>query len=349
MSNPIKTGIASYGMSGHVFHAPLLNSHSGFEISAIVERSKSLSRKLYPNSLLIRSFELLLENPDIELVVINTPDYLHFEQARQALQAGKHVIVEKPFCQKYDQCLELIELAKNKNLHLSVFQNRRWDGDFLTVQKLVRDKMLGRLVTYEAHFDRYRNAIQENTWKEFPSSGTGIVFNLGSHMIDQVIVLFGKPISVNATIKTLRTNGKTDDYFDISLEYLSNLCVSVRGSLLVREPGPRYILHGTEGSFLKWGTDPQEQDLKDGKLPGNIGWGKESEVDWGIINTTENGKNFRGEIETIPGNYQSFYDGIYHTVRNGKEPPVKAEEAAIVIRVINAAFQSSMEGRKVLV
>jgi scyllo-inositol 2-dehydrogenase (NADP+) len=349
MKKSIKTGIASFGMSGLVFHAPLLHTNEGFEIKAIVERNKELSRERYPYSNLVRSFEELIKDPEIELIVVNTPDNLHFEHAMQAIEAGKHVVVEKPFTQKYEDALVLIAMAKRKNLVLSVFQNRRWDGDFLTVQKVINSKMLGRLVTFESHFDRYRNFIQENTWKEQVSYGTGIVYNLGSHLIDQVIVLFGKPISVNAEIRTLRTNGQTDDYFDIRMEYSQNLCVSVRGSMLVKEPGPRYILHGTEGSFLKMGTDIQEQDLKEGKLPLQPGWGIENTDNWGLLNSIAGEKEFRGNIETVPGNYQIFYDRLYEAIRNGAEVPVKPDDAALVIRVINAAFESSLAGKRILI
>jgi predicted dehydrogenase len=345
MNKPIKTGIASFGMSGMVFHAPLLYNNQGFEISAIVERNKNLSRPLYGHSRLFRSYEELINEKDIELIIVNTPDYMHYEHARKAIENGKHVVVEKPFTQKSEEALGLIELAKAKNLVLSVFQNRRWDGDFLTVKKLIQDNTLGKLVSFEAHFDRYRNFIQDNTWKEKQASGTGIVYNLGSHLIDQAIVLFGKPSAVSADIRTIRTDGEVDDFFDIRMEYSKNMSVSVGGSMLVKEPGPRYVLHGTEGSFLKWGTDPQEQDLKEGKLPGIAGWGKEGEEDWGLLNTNEKGKKFRGEVETIPGNYQVFYDLLYKSIREGAEVPVKPEDAALGIRIINAAFQSMKEGR----
>jgi scyllo-inositol 2-dehydrogenase (NADP+) len=347
MKKPIKAGIVSFGMSGQVFHAPLLHSNSGYEISAIVERNKNLSRERYGNSRLYRSFEELLNDKEIELVIINTPDYLHYEQAKLAIEAGKHVVVEKPFTQKYEDALELIELAKKKKIVLSVFQNRRWDSDFLTVKNVISGKKLGRLVSFESHFDRYRNFIQEKTWKEEPASGTGMVYNLGSHLIDQVIVLFGKPGSVNADIRTLRTNGQTDDYFHMRLEYAGNMSVSVTGSLLVKEAGPRYILHGTEGSFLKWGIDPQEQDLKEGKHPGGQGWGKENSENQNLLNTSFNGKDLREKIEPIPGNYSLFYDELYTAIRNGAAVPVNAEDAALVIKIINAAFVSSREGMKV--
>jgi len=344
MKNKITAALASFGMSGYVFHAPLLHTHEGFEIAAIVERNKELSRVLYPYSKLLRSFEELLADKEIELVIINTPDFLHYEQAKMALNAGKHVVVEKPFTQNYDQAIELCELAKQKSLILSVFQNRRWDGDFLTVKKIINEDMLGRLVSFESHFDRYRNYIQPNTWKEVAESGSGIVFNLGSHMIDQALVLFGKPKTVGAEIRTLRTDGQNDDFFIIRLNYSENISVSLRGSLLVSEEGPRYILHGTNGSFLKWGIDPQEQDLKDGKLPSQAGWGKEHEENWGLLKTEFGKEKFRGEIETIPGNYCSFYDGLYNAIRNNSQVPVNPEDAALVIRIINLAFESNRTG-----
>lgn len=347
MKTPIKTGIASFGMSGQVFHAPFLHCNPGFEIRAIVERNKELSRAKYGYAKLVRSFDELLQDREIELIIVNPPDNLHYEFAKQAINAGKHVVVEKPFTQKYQDALELVDIAKRKKVVLTVFQNRRWDSDFLTVQELLSSGKLGRLVSFESHFDRYRNFIQENTWKEDPTYGSGIVYNLGSHLIDQVVVLFGKPKSVNADIRTLRTNGLTDDFFNIRLEYSANVSVSVTGSMLVKEAGPRYILHGTEGSFLKWGLDVQEQDLKDGKIPESQNWGKESDEFMGLLNTYFGGNEFRGRIETKPGNYNMFYNGLYEAIRNGAKVPVTAEDAALVIQIINAAFESSSKGAKV--
>lgn len=349
MNKPIKTGIASFGMSGQVFHAPLLKAGNGYDLHAIVERNKNLSRDRYPETILYRSYKDLLNDPEIELVVVNTPDYLHFEQTKLAIEAGKHVIVEKPFTQKTEDALTLIDLAKKYGVILTVFQNRRWDSDFLTVRNIVESNRLGRLVFFESHFDRYRNYIQENTWKEELSSGAGIVYNLGSHLIDQVIVLFGKPVSVNAEIKTLRTKGKNDDFFNIRLEYHESLIVAVTGSLLVREGGPRYILHGTEGSYLKWGTDRQEQDLKEGKIPGTPGWGIEDQNNSNILNTVRKGEAFRGKTEPVPGNYPEFYNMLHDAIRKGAKVPVEPEDAALVIRIIEASFKSSAEGRRVIV
>ena len=347
MHKPIKTGLASFGMSGQVFHAPLLSASEKYELTGIFERSKDLSRMKYPGSRLFRSFRELTESPDIELIIVNTPDEFHFEQTREALNAGKHVVVEKPFTQEAEQADELIRLAREKGLILTVFQNRRWDGDFLTVRKILEENKLGRLVSFESHFDRYRNFIQQNTWKEESSSGTGIVYNLGSHLIDQAILLFGKPASVSADIRNLRTGSRVDDFFDIRLEYRENLSVRVSGSLLVKEAGPRYICHGTEGSFLKWGTDPQEQHLKEGRIPGSNNWGEEDPEYQGILNSVSGGAENRERIKTLSGNYPGYYELLADAIRNGTAVPVDAEDSALVIRIINAAFRSMAEKRSI--
>lgn len=339
----IITGLASYGMSGKVFHAPLLHYHPKFQMKKILERSKNEASLLYPYIESVKTFEELLNDPDIELVVVNTPDNTHFEFTLNALEAGKHVIVEKPFTQTVEQGEKLINLAAKKNLHLSVFQNRRWDGDFLTVKEVVSKGLLGRLVEYESHFDRYRNFIQPGTWKEDASTGTGTLFNLGSHMIDQALCLFGMPDAIHADVRILRTGGKVDDSYDLKL-YYSSVKVTLKGSYLVREAGPRYTLHGTLGSFLKFGIDPQEEDLKAGKKLTDINWGKEDEKYWGLINTEVEGLHFNGKIETIQGNYLAYYDSIYNSLRKSIPLEVKAEEALNNIKLINAALLSNSKG-----
>jgi scyllo-inositol 2-dehydrogenase (NADP+) len=337
--NPVKTGLASFGMSGIVFHAPLTHTNKSFELVKILERSKSESREKYPEAKMARSFNELCKDDTIELIIVNTPDNTHYELAKKALEAGKHVVVEKPFTQKYAEGMELAALADKKGLVLSVFHNRRWDGDFLTVRKILAEGLLGRLVEYEAHFDRYRNFIQDGTWKEDPSTGVGTLYNLGSHLIDQALSLFGKPLGVTADVRIQRTGGKIDDSFELWLAY-PDIKVTLCGGYLVREPGPRYTLHGTEGSYLKWGIDPQEEDLKQGKLPNASYWGKEERENWGLLHTGTNGTVFRDKYETIPGNYNEFYNDIFDAIRTRRSPKVTAEQAAFVIRVIEAAFES---------
>lgn len=340
----IVAGIASFGMSGKVFHAPLLTNHEGFYLKTIVERSNDEARQWYPDVQISRSFDDLLHDSEIELVIINTPDHTHAELTHKALMAGKHVVVEKPFTLHAGEGEDLLNLATRKNKILSVFQNRRWDGDFLTVQKVIKNELLGKLVEYEAHFDRFRNFIQPNTWKEDSSTGTGTLFNLGSHLIDQALVLFGMPDSVSADIRTLRPEGQVDDFFEVLLHY-PEIRVALKASYLVREPGPRYSLQGTHGSFLKYGIDPQEDALKRGDSPLSADWGKENEDMWGILNADKRGLHYQGKLETIPGNYMAFYDNIYDVIIHEKVLLVKPEEAVNVINVIEAALESHKHKR----
>ena len=344
--HPVKTGIASYGMSGLVFHAPLLHVNPGFELTKIVERSYKGSKERYPGILIARSFEELIKDEQLELIIVNTPDATHYEYCRMALEAGKHVVVEKPFTMNAQEAENLIALSKKQGRILSVFQNRRWDGDYLTVKKVIKEQLLGRLVSFESQWNRYRNFIEKNTWKEEPNVGAEIVYNLGAHMIDQAYDLFGMPGSVYAEIGVQRTNGKVDDFYNIILEY-EGVKVNLKSSYLVREEGPRYYVHGTEGSFLKWGLDPQEADLKAGKYPNELDWGIEPRKLWGKLNTEVNGLHFTGRIETIPGNYQSYYDNIYQAIREGGELIVKPEQSLDVIRIIEAAISSNDSGNAV--
>ena len=257
----IVTGLAAYGMSGSLFHAPFISINPGFELKYIVERTKNNAKERYPDTGIVRSFDELLAVPEIELVVVNTPDVTHYEYTKKALLAGKHVVVEKPFVFTVKEGYELIELANEKSRVLCVFQNRRWDGDFLTIRKLLESGVLGRVVEFSSSYQRYRNFIQQQTWKEVADNRVGITYNLGSHMVDQAVVLFGMPEAVYADIDKLREGSVVDDYYYIQLIYPKQK-VSLRASYLVREETPRYYIHGTEGSFVKYGIDPQEDLLK---------------------------------------------------------------------------------------
>ncbi|MBN1188027.1 MAG: oxidoreductase [Bacteroidales bacterium] len=345
MENIINTALCSFGMSGAIFHGPLLNAHPGFSIACILERTKELSKEKY-NAKIVKNYKEILQDKTIDLVVVNTPDDLHYSMTKLALLSGKHVVVEKPFTQTVEEGEELISLANEQGKILTVFQNRRWDGDYLTVEKIVKSQILGRLVSFEAHFDRFRNYIQDS-WKEDNSRGTGTIYNLGPHLIDQVLVLFGMPISVFANIKIFRTTGKVDDYFDIFLEYPDKLAL-IRASYLVKEAGPRYLIHGTEGSFVKYGLDPQEEALKQGLLPDTKDWGTEPEEKWGILHLDKGEINERKKIETTPGNYLQFYQNLYETINGKSDLLVKPEEALDVIKIIEAAKQSARRGCKIL-
>ena len=337
--DPIKTALLSYGMSGEIFHAPLLTADPNFLLTTVLQRNSDKAKSRYPNIKIVRQVDEILKDDSIELVVINTPNESHFSYATQALEAGKHIIVEKPFTVTVQEADKLINLASKKKKVLTVFQNRRWDGDFMTVKRVLENKWLGKIAEFELHYDRYRNYIEANTWKEEEGPGTGILYNLGSHMLDQVMMLFGMPNEVDARVGTQRPNGRVEDFYDIRMQYDSFYTI-VKSSYLVREATPRYILHGTEGSFIKYGIDPQEQALKDGKMPGTAGWGSEGKEFWGKLNATIGGLHFEGPVETMPGNYSEFYSNIYNVIRNNTPLAVKPEESRDVIRLIEACYES---------
>lgn len=347
MNNSIQTAVTSFGMSGLVFHGPLLKVNSRFTVNSILERSKNSSKKMFPEAKIVRSFSEILANPEIELVIVNTPDRFHYEMVKDAIHAGKHVVVEKPVTQKSEHAEELIQLAKEKGVVLTVFQNRRWDGDFRTVQKILAEDKLGRLIEFESHYDRYRTAITPHTWKEEADEFGGVLYNLGSHMIDQAFILFGKPLAVNAHLKIVRTGGIVPDYYDIRLEY-KNFSALLKCSYLVKNPGPRYTLHGELGTFYKNGIDPQEELLKAGNLPTGKNWGTEPQEDWGIIFYEKHGEDVEELIETLPGNYTIFYNNVYDAIRNKAELLVKPEESLEVLRIIEACVVSNRENRTVL-
>lgn len=344
----IKVGLAAYGMSGQVFHAPFISTNPHFKLCKIVERSKELSKERYPNATIVRSFEELIKDPAIELIVVNTPDSTHYAYARLALEAGKHVIVEKPFTSTTEEGEELIALAAEEGLMLSVYQNRRWDADFRTVQEIISKGLLGRLVEYESTFARYRNFIKPNTWKETGESGGGLTYNLGSHLIDQAVRLFGMPEAVFADIATMRTHGKVDDYFMIRFfrpSLAPDVRVTLKASYLMREAEPRFVLHGTLGSYVKHGVDKQEAALLRGEMPDQPHWGEETEEEWGLIHTEIDGEEICRKYPGISGNYGGFYQNIFEHLRLGEALQTGARDILNVIRVIEAAYQSQREGK----
>jgi scyllo-inositol 2-dehydrogenase (NADP+) len=341
MQAPINTALLSYGMSGEVFHAQLLSALPEFRLGTVVQRSSNKAQIHYPDVKVVRTPEEVFADSEIELVIVNTPNETHFDFTKSALDAGKHVVVEKPFTVDVDEARKLIDLAKQKNRMLSVFQNRRWDGDFLTVRNILQENLLGKVVEFEAHYDRFRNYIEANTWKEERRSGTGILYNLGSHMLDQVLVLFGMPKYVDARIGVQRPGGAVDDFYDIRLEYENHLAI-VKSSYLVKEEMPRYIIHGTEGSFVKYGIDPQEQDLKERNNIQREGWGTEPSDKWGKLNTLSGGVE---RVETIAGDYLAYYRNIAEVIRKGAELLVKPEEAMDCIRLIELCYESNSQKR----
>ena len=339
---PIKTAVLSFGMSGRVFHAPFLAAHEGFAFYAVWERSKNEASQRYPSVITYRTLEELLADKAVELVIVNTPNATHFDYAKKALEAGKHVVVEKPFVVTAAEGEELAQLAAQQGKLLTVFQNRRWDSDFKTVKSVVADGLLGEVVEAEFHFDRYKEELSPKQHKETPGPGTGALYDLGSHLIDQALHLFGTPQAVFADIRILRPVSKVDDYFEVLLYYPS-LRVRLHGSYLVREPLPSYILHGTKGSFIKWRADVQEEALQAGQVPGTPDWGIEPVTERGLLHAEIDGEVVRESLPTQQGNYLAFFEALFNAIRNGQPLPVTAQEAIATIRVVERAFQSSNE------
>lgn len=339
---PIQTAICSFGMSGWVFHAPFISTHPGFAFYAVWERTKNLAQEKYPGVKTFRSLEEMLADEAIELVVVNTPSVTHADYARQVIAAGKHLIVEKPFTATVAEARELIQLAEEKKVLLSVYQNRRYDSDFRTVKKILEEGWLGQLVDCSFHYDRYTPALSYKTHKETPTPGVGCLYDLGSHLIDQALRLFGLPKAVFADMAINRPGSQVNDYFDLKLLYDKHR-VTLKSSYYVREALPAYQLHGTLGSFIKHKTDVQETDLLAGKIPGGADWGQEPDSQKGLLHTEKEGRLIRKYIPSLSGNYGDYYEGIYQSVRHNAPLPVTAEEGGDVIKVIEAALNSYNE------
>lgn len=344
--SPIKTAILSFGMSGKVFHAPFIDMHKGFELAGIWERSQSASAAFYPNARIYRSLEEILADPSIELVVVNTPTGTHYDFTKKVLQAGKHAVVEKAFTTTTAEAIELNALAEQQQLLLSVFQNRRWDSDFKTVKKIVREGWLGEVMEAEIHFDRFKDALSPKLHKETAVPGAGIVSDLGPHLIDQAIHLFGMPQAVFADIRITRPGSQVDDYFEILL-YYPMLRVRLKSGYQVREPFPSYVIHGRKGSFLKTRADVQEARLLANEKPNLANWGTEPISEQGLLHTEKNGQVIREKVPTLQGNYYDYYEGIYQSLRKGKPVQVSAADGIHVMQIMEAARESSRE-RKVI-
>ncbi len=344
MSRQVNTGLCSFGMSGLVFHAAFLQAHPGFNLYAVVERSEKKAASVYPGIISYDAVDDLLADEHIELVIVNTPNYTHYEFAKKALLAGKHVLVEKSFTVTVHEAEELIALAKNENLVLSVFQNRRYDSDFKTVKEIVKSGALGKIVEAEFRFERYKPGLSPKKHKETLVPGSGLLHDLGPHIIDQALHLFGMPGSVAGFLKITRPESIVNDHVDIMLFY-HDKTIRLKSSLLVKEAMPAYSVHGTNGSFLKQRADIQEDMLKQGARPGGADWGCESPEKPGILNITREGKEERVSIHSEKGNYMEFYDGLYAAIENGQPLPVTARDGLHVMRIIEAALDSNISGR----
>jgi len=346
MGKIFKAGICSFGMSGKLFHAPFLEAHPGFELSAIVERHNNDSKEKYPNAKLYRSVEELCADKELQLIVVNTPTHLHFEQAKLVLNAGKNMVIEKPFAITVKEAEELAALASANNLFLSVYQNRRYDGDYKAVKEVVQQGVLGEIREAEIRYDRYRPSFGGKQHKEGNMPGAGNIYDLSPHLVDQAIQLFGFPKALFADLIKMRDDVGVPDYFEL-LFYYDRLRVRLKATVIARESSYAYVLQGMKGSFLQQRSDMQEQQLLAGIKPSLESWCPGPAAPDGVLHTEINGEVVRKETTSSPGNYMGYYDDVYKAL-TGKGPnPVPAADGIMNTRIIEAALESVKEKRVV--
>jgi predicted dehydrogenase len=340
----INVGLVGFGFAGRVFHAPIISAVAGLQLRAILERSSDEAALCYPSAQIVKSMEELLAIDEIKLVVIATPNVSHHPLARQCLLAGRDVVVDKPFTTTYADAADLVELARQSGRLLTVYQNLRCNGDFRTIRRLVESGRLGRIVLYEAHFDRYRLQLRPGAWRERAEPGSGVFFDLGVHLIDQAIVLFGLPEAITADIRAERDGAVVDDAFDVTMHY-PRTSVLLRASMIALAPDVRYIVRGENGAFVKCGIDPQEEALKRGEMPRDDTWGREAREKWGILYRPE-GNSVRTEtIATIPGDYRLFYANVRDTILGSAPIDVTQEQMLNVMDALESARESSQRRR----
>jgi len=339
----INAAVIGYGLAGSVFHAPIINSTEGINLKTIYttnSNSKTMIMDLYPNTAVTSDVKEIFGDEEIQLVVVAAPNECHYNLAEEAILAGKNVVVDKPFTILSQDADKLIELAQKKNVVLSVYQNRRWDGDFKTLKKVVDSGMLGTLAEFESHIDKFRN-YSKNNWREDDAPGSGLLYDLGPHMIDQVVALFGLPSAVTADLRIQRECAKTIDNFELILHY-AKLKVTLKVGMLVKIPSPRYILQGEHGSFMKYGMDVQEEDLTNGFTPLNKkNWGQEPEEQYGRISAIVNGVDLSGTVASEPGDYREYYKNLHQVITQGSNLIVTPQQAANTIKIIEHAIKSN--------
>ncbi|MDF7760729.1 oxidoreductase [Kosakonia cowanii] len=337
MSDIIRVGVIGYGYASKTFHAPLIAGTAGMALAAITSSDESKVKADWPNVDVVADPKRLFNDPNIDLIVIPTPNDTHFPLAKAALEAGKHVVIDKPFTVTLSQARELDALARSYGRLLSVFHNRRWDSDFLTLKALLADGALGEVTYFESHFDRFRPQVR-NRWREQGGPGSGIWYDLAPHLLDQAVNLFGLPVSLTVDLAQLRPGAQSTDYFHAVLTYPQRRVV-LHGTLLAAAESARYIVHGTRGSYVKYGLDPQEERLKSGaRLP---------QEDWGYdmrdgVLTRIDGEARREETWlTLPGNYPAYYAAIRDALMGGGENPVPASQAIRIMELIELGIESA--------
>ncbi|MGN7972073.1 oxidoreductase [Serratia sp. 22264] len=339
MAEKIRVGLVGYGYASKTFHAPLIVGTPGVELAAVSSSDAGKVHADWPAMTVVSDPQALFDDPSIDLIVIPTPNDTHFPLAQQAMAAGKHVVVDKPFTVTLSQAQELKRQAEQSGTLLSVFHNRRWDSDFLTLKALLKEGALGEVVYFESHFDRFRPEVRQR-WREQAGAGTGIWYDLGPHLIDQALQLFGKPQTLFVDLGELRPGSQSVDYFHAVLNY-GNRRVVLHGTVLAAAETARYIVHGTQGSFIKFGLDPQEDRLKAGERLPQADWGYDMRD--GVVTLSRDGILAEKPLLSIPGNYPSYYAAIRDAINGEGENPVPAGDAIKVMEMIELGIESAKQ------
>jgi scyllo-inositol 2-dehydrogenase (NADP+) len=340
----IDVGLIGFGLAGRSFHAPVIHAVPGLRLAAIVQRSGNEAASLYPDACIVRSVEELLAISDIRLVVIATPNDTHCCIARQCMDAGRDVVVDKPLAPTLEEALELAEFAHQRGRLLTVYHNRRFDGDFQAIRQLVASGRLGRIVRFESNYDRFRPHLKANAWRERSGSGTGVFMDLAPHLIDHALVLFGLPEGVTADIRLEREQAIVDDSFDLTLHYTGGLRALLRATMLAPTTRPRFILHGTSGAYVKHAFDLQEPILRAGRIPWNeMPNEAEQEANSGVLTlvNAEGSATLQERVRSAPSDYRSYYANVRDVMLGTATPLVTVEHALNVMRVLEVARESS--------
>ena len=337
----INVGLIGFGLAGRSFHAPVINAVPGLNLAAILQRTGSEAAVAYPNARIVRNLEELLAISDIRLIVIATPNETHVRFARQSLAAGRDVVVDKPFATSYEEAAGLVEYAQKSGRLLTVYQNRRYDGDFQAIRQVVAAGTLGRIVRFETNYDRFRPNLKPTAWREQLVPGAGILFDIGPHLIDHAMQLFGRPEAVTADIRIERESGLADDAFDVLFHYPNSMRAVLSSNILAATQRPRFLLFGTKGAFLKQTFDPQEMNLRRGEIPKGTPWGAEPEENWGLLTLSDGTKSTQRRIPSATGDYRDYYANVRDVLLGKAQPAVTLPQALDVMRALELARESN--------
>ena len=343
----IDVGLVGFGLAGRAFHAPVIRATPGLRLAAIVQRSGNEAAEKYPDVRVVRSVAEFLNIPELRLVVIATPNDTHAPIATECLKAGRDVVVDKPFATTLEEAKGLVALAKKCGRLITVYQNRRYDGDFQAIRQIVSEGRLGRIVRFETSYDRYRPELKTGAWRERNAPGGGILFDLAPHLIDHALVLFGLPEAVTADVRLERVAAVVDDAFDVMLHYPGVLRAVLRATMLAITQRPRFVLQGTRGALFKQTFDPQEANLRRGHLSENAAWGAEPKEDWAVLTTVENDTLVRRSIASAACDYRDYYANVRDAILGRAELAISPQHALDVMRVLEMARESSEQWRTI--